>query len=86
MKPFSALKFFTENKKKGLMTFLVLIFTVCAVALITTLINSIFDSVNETSMKLMENVSFVSYTSDTITGLPKDAVEKMKNSPKIFVP
>jgi putative ABC transport system permease protein len=83
MKPFSALKFFTENKKKGLMTFLVLIFTVCAVALITTLINSIFDSVNETSMKLMENVSFVSYTSDTITGLPKDAVDKMKNSPDV---
>lgn len=83
MKPFSALKFFAENKKKGLMTFLVLIFTVCAVALITTLINSIFDSVNETSMKLMENVSFVSYTSDTITGLPKDAVDQMKYSPNV---
>lgn len=83
MKPFSALKYFTENKKKGLMTFLVLIFTVCAVALITTLINSIFDSVNETSMKLMENVSFVSYTSDTITGLPKDTVDKLKSNTDI---
>jgi putative ABC transport system permease protein len=83
MKPFSALKFFAENKKKGLMTFIVLIFTVCAVSLITTLINSIFDSVNETSMKLLENVSFVSYTSDTITGLPQDVVDKMKNNADI---
>jgi len=83
MKPFSALKFFTENKKKGLMTFIVLIFTVCAVALITTLINSIFDSVNETSMKLMENVSFVAYTPDTITGLPQDIVDQMKNNADI---
>lgn len=83
MKPFSAMKFFAENKKKGFMTFIVLIFTVCAVALITSLINSIFDSVNETSMQLLENVSFANYTSDTITGLPQDIVDKMKNSPDI---
>ena len=44
MKPFSALKFFKENKRKGFMTFIVLILSICAISLITVMINSIRES------------------------------------------
>lgn len=82
MKPFSTFKFFTVNKKKGLLAFIVIILTVCAVSLITGLINSIFDTVNEVDLKMFEKFSIV-YTSNMLTGLPKDTVDKLKSDKDI---
>jgi hypothetical protein len=47
MKPLSALKFFKENKRKALVSFIVLIFTVCAISLITVLINSMTGTIKD---------------------------------------
>ncbi len=85
MKPLSPLKFFKENKRKALISFLVLIFTVCAISLITVLINSLTDTVVSTNLKPLENFSGVYpvngefYVKDSITDkLRKDqSIEKL---------
>ncbi|MEL4105586.1 ABC transporter permease [Oscillospiraceae bacterium WX1] len=59
MKPFSALKFIIENKRKGIMTFLVLILAVCAIALVTVLTDSIYESVDQTYLRQYKEFSIV---------------------------
>lgn len=78
MKPFSAFKFFVENKKKGVLTFVVIVLTVCAVSLITGLIRSIFDIVNEVDLKMFESISFVS-PADALGGMPEAVTQKLKS-------
>lgn len=78
MRPFTAFKYFLENKKKGLMTFVVIILTVCAVSLITGLIRSIFDTVNEVDFRMFEDISFISPV-DALSGLPQKDVDALRN-------
>jgi putative ABC transport system permease protein len=77
MKPFTAFKFFVENKKKGMMTFIVIILTVCAVSLITGLIRSVFDTANDVNLKMFESISFF-HAADIVEGLPQDVVDSVK--------
>jgi len=82
IKPFSALKFFKENKRKGLMTFVVLILSICAVSLITVLINSIHESYNDTVLKPFANYSIVGNTSHDIY-LNQSVVDRLKSDSNI---
>ncbi len=59
MKPLTALKYFKENKRKALVSFIVLIFTVCSISLITVLINSITGTVNDINVKPVEYFSTI---------------------------
>jgi putative ABC transport system permease protein len=77
LKPFSALKYFKENKKKGLMTFIVLILSICAVSLITVLINSIFETCNNTLLTPFTKFSLASNVSGEFY-LNQSVVDKLK--------
>lgn len=77
MKPFSALKFFAENKRKGLMTFVVLILSVCAISLITVLINSIYETCNNTILSPLKSFSVV-YPQSGEYYLNDQAITKLK--------
>ncbi len=79
MKPLSALKFFKENKRKALVSFIVLIFTVCAISLITVLINSMTGTVKDVNLKPFEYFSCV-YPMDGEFFLKDSVVEKLKAS------
>ncbi len=59
IKPFSAFKFFIENKRKGLMIFVVLVLSICAISLITVMINSIYESYNDTFLASFTKYSLV---------------------------
>lgn len=82
MKPFSSFKFFLENKKKALLTFIVIILTVCAVSFITVLINSIYDTINQIYLNMFNKISII-YTTNSITGMPDNVVTKLKTSKDI---
>jgi putative ABC transport system permease protein len=76
MKPFSALKFFKENKRKSVMTLVVLILSVCAISLITVLINSIPQTCSDTVLNPLEKFSIV-YPLSGEYYLSDDAVTKL---------
>lgn len=86
MRPLSPLKFFVENKKKAAVSFIVLIFTVCAISLISVLINSLTESVNAVNLKPMEHFSVVTpvrgeyYVKDNIV----DQLKADKNIEKLI--
>lgn len=82
MKPFSTFKFFKENKRKGLLTFIVLILSVCAVSLITVLINSIYETCNDTIMRPFTNFSLVSKATGQFFISPS-ITKKLKNNGNI---
>ncbi len=77
MKPLSALKFFKENKRKALVSFIVLIFTVCAISLITVLINSMTGTIKDVNLKPFEYFSCV-YPMDGEFFLKDSVVQKLK--------
>lgn len=82
MKPFTALKFFKENKRKATVSFVVLIFTVCAISLITTLINSLTGMVNAVNLKPFEYLSVVTSV-DGEYYLKDSVVEKLEANKEI---
>jgi putative ABC transport system permease protein len=77
MRPFSALKFFKENKRKAVVSFVVLIFTVCAISLITCLINSLTGMVTAVNLQPFKYFSVVSSV-DGEYFLKDTVVEKLK--------
>lgn len=76
MKPFTAFKFFIENKKKGMVCFIVLVFTVCAIALITGLVNSIPETAYDTNAKPLQHYTGI-YSNDE--PIKPSVVETIKN-------
>ncbi len=82
MKPLTSLKFFKENKRKAFVSFVVLIFTVCAISLITVLINSLTGTVKDVNLKPLEYFSGVS-TMDGEFYLKDSVVTKLKENPNI---
>jgi len=81
MKPFSALKFFKENKRKGLMTFIVLILSICAISLITVMINSIHESFDVYTQPLTKYSLVAGSPSDLY--LNQSVVDKLKSDTDI---
>jgi putative ABC transport system permease protein len=79
MRPFTALKFFKENKRKAVVSFVVLIFTVCAISLITALINSLTGMVTAVNLKPFEYFSVVSSV-DGEYYLRDSVIEKLKEN------
>ncbi|MCX7920846.1 MAG: ABC transporter permease [Clostridia bacterium] len=82
MKPLTALKYFKENKRKALVSFIVLIFTVCAISLITVLINSITGTINDINVKPVEYFSTIAPI-DGEYFLNNSVVKSLKNNPDI---
>ena len=82
MKPFCALKFFKENKKKGLLTIIVLILSVCAVSIITVLINSIHETCDDTMLRPFMELSLVTKTTGQFY-LDSSVADKLKSDSNI---
>lgn len=82
MKPFSAFKYFAQNKKKGIMTFVVLTFTVLAIAIITVLVDSALNTVSDVLLKSFNEYSVITKAQDQ-NYLETTIVNKLKSDPNI---
>jgi len=82
MKPLTSLKFFKENKRKAIASFIVLIFTVCAISLITVLINSLIGTIKDLNLKPLEYLSVVS-SMDGEFYLKDSVVNKLNDNPNV---
>jgi len=84
MKPFSTFKFFKENTRKGIVTFIVLILSICGISLITVIVNSIYDTVNSawepfTKYSLVSKIDGDFYLNNSIVSSLKSSnnIEKL---------
>jgi putative ABC transport system permease protein len=84
MKPFTALKFFIENKRRGLICFIVLIFTVCAVSLITSLVNSIPETAYDSDVKSLLYYSGVYSNSKPLEDSVIKELENFKSTDRLI--
>jgi putative ABC transport system permease protein len=78
MKPFSALKYFSENKKRAVTVFAVLVLSVAVVSFVTSLIVSIGIDATKTQLDVFQSMSYVTAASNEVF-ISDDVLKKIED-------